>query len=133
MLWLLAQTPVDPREWMQWALDRGVNGVLMLACFVLFSIVVRLHKEKNKQHEARATLEEDYRRQLLAASEAYRKHAEELEEAFRAKVEQLLREQVKFAKETTATLVEATSVLKSLHARLDEQEFAGGGPHGGST
>lgn len=138
MLWmLLAQSTVaDPREWIQWALDRGVNGVLMLGCFVLFSMVIRLHKEKNQQHRDRATLEEEYRKQVVAASEAYRKHAEGLEEVFRAKVEQLLREQVKFARETTSTLVEATAVLKSLHAWLDEQEYTGGGygpTHGGGT
>jgi hypothetical protein len=124
MLLLLAQTgpTADPREWMQWALDRGVQGVLILGCFIFMTMLIRLHKEKNQLHKDRAKLEEDYRKAQTAQAEGFRRHVEELEADFRSKIEQLLREQVKIAKETTLVLTRATQVLDSLDIITGEPE-----------
>lgn len=111
---LLAQTLGDGLNALDWALTRGVQSVLALACLVLFYMIVRLYKEKNLLHKDQAKLEK-----------AFRERVEELEADFRAKVEQLLREQVKIAKETTRTLIEATSALRSLStwiAQSDSEE-----------
>lgn len=120
-MFILAQSgPVDPREWMQWALDRGVQGVLILGCFILLAMVIRLYRREIQLHKERAKLEEDYRNAQAQQSEAFRKRVGELENEFRSKVEQLLREQVKIAKETTQVLVRATKVLDSLDVISDQ-------------
>lgn len=104
---------------LDWALTRGVPGVLALVCLVLFHMIVKLHREKNQLHKDQARLEK-----------AFRERVEELEADFRAKVEQLLREQVKTARETTHTLVEATAALKAVTSYITNQCDETEGPDG---
>ena len=118
--------PEMTTQWFDWALNRGTQGVLMLACALLVTILFRLHKEKNALHKAGYEREKKFQDafakrerefQEALADQTAKSHEQhvELEADFRDKVEQLLREQVKIVRETGRVLVQATDVLRNLH------------------
>lgn len=115
---ILAAT-IDPREWFDWAFQRGIPGVLALIGIVFGVAIIRLYRENAKLHREKSELQTAHMQFIVTHERDAHAREGKLDETFRDEQRTLLKEQVKLAGANGRVLTETRAALDNASSALE--------------